>query len=412
MKLSDHDREILAGADGEARRIAMEVVVKLGELYEAECLTLISMVHTDSTFYIGQGPLEFVEHLANNGGKVAVPTSTNALNIDLVRAGDTFIDDEMIGYNKRIEAAHKKLGVAMTCTCAPYHGSIMPRFGEIICSAESNVIAYYNSVIGARTNRTGGLLDICTAIVGKTPLFGMLLDENRKAKVILRTEGFSDQHWQDDATYPLLGYTFGSHVQDRIGVIDGVQPTMTVDQLKNFGAAVASSGSAALYHVAGVTPEARTLDECLADTVEDEYTIHPEMLEEARAKLWTSQQDDVDLVILGCPHLSYPELQQLEQLFAGRKVSASTEFWVFTNRAVHTWLIDSGLHEKLTEKGVKIYTDGCTLEYNQDHWQFKSLKTNSGKMANYCYAKLGIDIALDNLKGCVESGISGKGGKR
>ena len=171
MQLTDREKEMLDGKEGEAVRIAMSILTDIGDAIEAEEMVEIVHVHTDSGFYLGDAGLEFVEHLAELEGKVSVPTTINNTSYDLERGISYGVSQDLFDKIKRIEKAHLKMGAIPTWTCAPYQDGIVPRFGSQVAWSESNAIAFVNSVIGARTNRTGDLIDICSALTGRYPKF-------------------------------------------------------------------------------------------------------------------------------------------------------------------------------------------------------------------------------------------------
>jgi predicted aconitase len=180
MRLTDEEKSILDGKQGEAARIALSVLVDLGKVFGAEELMKVSQVHIDTTVYMVDAGLEFAERLADLGGKVAVPTSLNSSAIDLRRWKEYRVPPEIISKHQRLAEAYLKMRGIPTWTCAPYQNGIIPRFGEQIAWGESNAIAFANSIIGARTNRYADLMDICAAIIGKVPKFGLHLTENRR----------------------------------------------------------------------------------------------------------------------------------------------------------------------------------------------------------------------------------------
>ena len=190
MHLTDEEKGILEGKQGEAARIALSALVDLGELYGAEDLIPVSQAHIDATLYMVEAGLEFAEKIAEFGGEVAVPTSLNPSSIDLERWKAYRVPPEILPKHKRLEAAYLKMQATPTWTCAPYQNGIIPRFGEQIAWGESNAIAFANSIIGARTNRYADLMDICAAIIGKVPKFGLHLAENRRASILIRLEDF------------------------------------------------------------------------------------------------------------------------------------------------------------------------------------------------------------------------------
>ena len=165
----------------------------------------------------------------------------------------------------RLGQAYLRMGAQPTFTCAPYQTEHAPAFGEQIAWSESNAVAFANSVIGARTNRYGDYLDICCALTGRAPAAGLHLDEPRLATDVVELKSIPPELPLRDDFYPVLGYLLGSIVSDEIPVVTGLECQPTEDQLKAMAAAAASSGEVAMFHIAGVTPEAQTLAEALGN---------------------------------------------------------------------------------------------------------------------------------------------------
>lgn len=408
MHLTEQEKQILDGKWGEAARIAMSILTELGESIGAKEMIQISLVHTDSGFYLGDAGLDFVEHLAGLKAKVAVPTSLNNTSYDLKRGHEYGITAELIEKIKRLEKAHIKMGVTPTWTCAPYQGGLLPKFGDAIAWSESNAIVFANSIIGARTNRTGDLIDICVAITGRYPKSGLYLTENRKAELLVRLTNITNEMLADTSIYPLIGYLIGELAGSRVAAIDGIPQNIDIDSLKGLGAAAASSGPVALFHIVGVTPEAQTLDMCLkGKSPEEVIDIDVEMIKNAEKRLWTTKEEKVDWIALGCPHFSYMEFMKLASLVEGKKIHKDVAATVFTNRTVYAWLNGSGILKILKEAGIEVYTDGCLLLYPQKKGHISVMMTNSAKAANYIYSQAGLDAAYGSLEDCVESAIAG-----
>ena len=409
MRLTDEEKRTLDGKQGAAARIALAVLVDLGDLFGAEELMRVSQVHIDATLYMVDAGLEFAEKMANLGGEVAVPTSLNPSSIDLQRWKAYRVPPEILSKHTRMEKAYLKMRAAPTWTCAPYQNGIIPRFGEQIAWGESNAIAFANSIIGARTNRYADLMDICAAIIGKVPKFGLHLTQNRKAKMLIRLKDITAQMFENEAIYPLLGYLLGEMAGDQVAAITGIPKDVKIDSLKGFCAAAASSGAVGLFHMVGITPEAQTLEMCLhGNKPQNVYDITPEMIKNAKDRLWTLKNDAVDLIVTGCPHYSPAEFIKLAHLTTGKKVHSSVVFWVFTNRSVYAWIKDNGILTNLTDSGIMVFTDGCPLQYPKESWQFNGAMTDSAKFANYCFSQRGLDTAFGNLEDCVETAVQGK----
>ena len=409
MHLTDEEKSILDGKQGAAARIALAVLVDLGELFGAEELMPVSQVHIDATLYMVDAGLEFAEKMADLGGKVAVPTSLNPSSIDLKRWKAYRVPSEVLPKHKRMEAAYLKMRATPTWTCTPYQNGIIPRFGEQIAWGESNAIAFANSIIGARTNRYADLMDICAAIIGKVPKFGYHLTENRKAKMLVRLKEITPQMLENEGIYPLLGYLFGEMAGDQVAAITGIPQNIKIDSLKGFCAAAASSGAVGLFHMVGITPEAQTLEMCLhGNRPENVYDITPELIKQAENRLWTMNKDAVDLIVTGCPHYSPAEFIKLAQLTNGKKVHRSVVFWAFTNRRVYAGIEGNGILADLTDTGVMVFTDGCPLQHPKETWHFTAAMTDSAKFANYCFSQSGFDAAYASIEDCVETAVRGK----
>ena len=409
MRLTHQEQEILKGKHGEAQRIALSVLVDLGEVFGAQEMMRVSQVHVDMTIYMVDAGVEFAEHLADLGGKVAVPTSLNPSAIDLERWKEYRAPAKLLEKSRRLERAYLRMGATPTWTCVPYQQGMIPRFGEQIAWGESNAIAFANSIIGARTNRYGDLMDLCAAIIGKVPKFGLHLAENRKAEVLIHLEGISREMFEDKAVYPLLGFLIGEMAGDRIAAIEGIPQDVTMDSLKGLCAAAASSGAVGLVHIIGVTPEAQSLEMCLQGTRPREiFQIMPHMIQDAEERLSTAKRDVADVIIVGCPHFSFAEFRELAQLMEGREVNSSVTFWAITSRAVFEWIRNCGILKDLTDSGVMVFTDACPLQYPKETWHFNGAMTNSGKFANYCFSQTGLDVTFGSLEECVDTAVTGK----
>src|SRR5215471_2415696 len=308
MILSDYDRALLSGDRGPEARMAMSIVTRMAEIQGANELLDISQAHIDSTIYMGEAGLEFVERLAGWGAKVAVPTSLNVSGLDECHWREWPVPDDWAQKAQRQMRAYQSMGCAPTWTCAPYQTSMAPKFGQQIAWGESNAIVFANSVIGARTERYPDFLDICAAITGRVPAIGLHLTENRAGQLLIRLDHIPKWLQQDDSFYPVLGILVGRLSGHRIPVISGLTATPAEDQLKAFGAAAASSGAVALFHIVGVTPEAPTFEAAFqGPTVGEDYTISLDQLRNIRRELTTTAGTKLDIVVLGSPHFSIAE---------------------------------------------------------------------------------------------------------
>lgn len=315
LRLTEEEHAMLAGEAGEAAALAMRIVARLAPLYGATELLPISRAHIDGCIYEGDAGLEFAERLAASGGRVAVPTSLNVISLDRAHWRELGLSPAYADKARRLGQAYVAMGATPTFTCTPYHTEARPTFGEQIAWAESNAVAFANSVIGARTNRYGDYLDISCALTGRVPAAGLHLDENRLGQALIRLPRLPCGLAERDDFYPVLGYLIGSFIDDEIAVVEGLDASPSEDQLKALAAATATSGSVALFHLVGITPEAPTTAAAFGGSP-PLRTIDVSMddLRRARAELTTHAGEEIDVVGFGSPHCSFPECQVLARL--------------------------------------------------------------------------------------------------
>jgi predicted aconitase len=409
LTLAAEELGILAGEQGPAAALAMRILSRMAPLYGASQLLPVTRAHLDGVILSGMAGLEFAERLADLGGTVAIPTSLNVMSMDRQRWRDWDQDPGYADRAWRLGNAYLRMGARPTFTCAPYQTEHAPVFGEQIAWSESNAVAFANSVIGARTNRYGDYLDICCALTGRVPAAGLHLDEPRLATVVVRLGLLPSRLVDRDDFYPVLGYLLGTLVADEVPVIDGFPTTPREDQLKSLAAAAASSGSVAMFHMTGITPEAPTLADALGGRVPSR-TIEIGMAElrRARAQLTTATGDAVDAVAFGSPHCSLAECRTLAALMTGRHAAAHVQVFITTSRAIRDLLQRSGDLDHLERFGARVTADTCIVVAPLLRPGARVLMTNSAKYAHYGPGILGVDSVFGTTEECVESAISGR----
>jgi hypothetical protein len=408
MILSANDRAMLDGDHGPAAQFAMSILVRMGEVYGAAALMDITQAHIDSTIYLGDATLEFAEHLAALGARVAVPTSLNVSGVDECGWKDWAVSPEWAAKAARQMLAYEKMGAVPTWTCAPYQTRMRPVFGQQIAWGESNAIAFANSVIGARTERYPDLLDVCCAITGRVPAVGLHLDEHRAAEIRLRLAGVPRALQEDDQFFAVLGHLVGQLAGERVPVIEDLVVQPPEDQLKAFAAAAASSGRVALFHMVGITPEAPTLDAaCRGRIPERAHDITPADLRAARAELTTADGRELDMVILGSPHFSIDEFKRLAPLVEGRRAHPRVRFLVTSSRLMKERAAEAGVLAPVVAFGAEITLDTCILASPMLPPSIKTLMTNSAKYAYYAPSLLNTRVTFGSLADCVRSAVEG-----
>lgn len=409
LTLSEHEQAMLAGAQGKARALAMRVLLNYGSAVGAKRLLEVVSSHIDGCLYHGAASLDFAAHLANLGGQVVIPTTLNSSSLDLLHPHLVRETDGRKVAARELMKAYVSMGCRATWTCAPYQLPRRPACGTDVAWAESNAIVFANSVLGARTERYGDFIDICAALTGRAPAVGLHLAENRRGEVIFDLTGLSDRILSSDLLFPALGCLIGSDAKQKVPVILGLPPGTTEDQLKALGAAAASSGSVALFHAVGVTPEAPTLGQALQETAPDR-TVHVTtgMLRSAADQLGTlAAGAPIDAVSIGTPHFSVKEFQALVEALARHEGTAAVPFYVSTSRHVVERVRSRGWLSAIEEAGISLVVDTCTYITPILAPGTKQVMTNSGKWAYYAPGNLGVSVALGSLEECVDSAMTG-----
>jgi len=408
MYLTKREEQMLAGKHGEAVQLAMEILTKVGDMYEAEKMTEIASAHTVMTPYrdIMDAGVEICEKFAGLGAKYSVPTTLDPAGMDLHRWRELKIPEKYAEKQMRIVKAQEKLGGIPVWTCTPYlHGNV-PIPGQHLGWSESSAVVFANSVMGARTNRLTAVVDIAAGIAGRVPKFGLHLDENRHGGVMVKVN--VKPKILTDANYPVIGYFVGKQAADKIPVLTGIPHSVSIDQLKNMGSTMAASGSVALYHIPGVTPEAEKIRKrfqkgALENTVE----LGMAELKQTKEEMCTVSGGEVDFVTVGCPHYSIMEIRKLAALLSGKKIHKDTKFWIYTSKHVEMLAERAGYSNIIEASGAQIFTDTCMLVSPTDIYGFKTLMTDSGKCAHYAPALCRTEVVYGSMEDCVKTAIKG-----
>jgi predicted aconitase len=396
LHLTAAEEQMLSGQDGEGVALAMRVVVGQARISGAPRLVEITSAHVDSCLYHGQVSLDFVHSLVDLGAKVRVPTTLNVGSTDLIHP--TLVRDRQLAKaGRELMTAYAELGGTPTFTCAPYQLPNRPALGEHIAWAESNAIVFANSVLGARTDRYGDFLDVCAAITARAPYAGLQTPEARVGTVAFDCRPLGD-FLHSELAYPLLGHHIGSIVGAGIPVLTGIPADVTEDDLKALGAAAASAGGVALFHVVGVTPEAPVSIDDLPV-----YTVDLRTLQEVRRAL-SSTGPELDAVSVGTPHASYDECVRLAELVAGPPLHLP--FYLSTSRATRDRLGEK--LQVLERAGVTVVVDTCTYVTAILQPTWKRVMTNSGKWAHYAPGNINVTAVLGSLAECVASARAGR----
>ena len=408
MNLPEHTRAQLAGDHGKAMQLAARLVVKAAEIMGAERLIPISFAHLDACFYTGQAHVDFVRFLIENGASLAVETWTNNGVVSLADPSlrPRHEDPEMVEGAAELMHLYERLGTRPTWTCAPYQLAGGPKLGDHIAVGESNAVSYYNSVVGARTNKYGDYLDVACALTGFAPDAGLHRDEGRRADLHIDATTLPEAWRREDFFAHLIGHHAGRLSGRRVPVMSGLFPDTPKFALKAISSAAASSGGVELWHAVGVTPEAQHLAAVFDRG--DTHRVTSDDLARAHRDLSTARDGPLDAVALGTPHFGLGEFEALVRLFDGRKVKAGVPMLVSTSRGIRQMARARGWIEVLETSGVEVPVDVCTYHSPRVRGLRGRVMTNAAKWAYYAPGMLGVEVAFGSLKECVESAIRGE----
>lgn len=383
MQLDRDDERILAGEQGETRQKMLELLVALGKVFGAERFVPIKSAQVSGASYktIGEFGLQWLSSL---DAKAVVPAVLNPIGMPRGRWQEMGVDADFAKKQQAVVAAYERLGISLECTCTPYYLH-ETSFGDHVSWSESSAVSYANSVIGARTNREGGPSALAAALIGKTPCYGLHLEQNRKPQVVIDVQR-ATRDWTI-ADFGALGYHTGKLVGNRIPYFTGIRPER--DQLKALGAAMAATGAVALYHVEDVTPEAQKNRsgigglEKIAVDLKEIATIFREI--------------PVEAVALGCPHCSPEELGTLARLLAGKRVNKP--LYIFASQGV----IDTNRTSVsvIEKSGAKVYADTCMV-VSPVMEQYAAIMVNSGKALAYVPDMCGAVARIGTTEECVK----------
>jgi predicted aconitase len=400
MYLTTEEENVLNGKYGMGKSNAMKLLVSLGEMFDADKLIPIKRAHWAVS---GQeGDLFFAEKLANSGARVSVVTTTNpAWDSTLSNLFHVDIDDYERSLLDRTIEVSDKLGVIKSFNCTPYLYKDVPSFGEHAAFSESSATPYINSVYGARTNRESSSSALAAGVIGKTPNYGLHLDENRIPNITVNVSA----QIKDDFDMGLLGWHLGEILKpDDVPLIKGLKIEMTEEGLRDFGAMMNTSGAVSLFHLEGVTPEVKVISDTSSwVSSRERITVTSEDVEKVRKK-FTDKRGKINSVYIGCPHSTIPEVMKVNRLLDGRKVNDEVKFLIFTS-ATNIKILGENV-KKLASKGVYVMQDSCVDEPVFKFTEGGLGATNSLKAAYY-RKRRNQEFVVTNIENLVEAAVRG-----
>lgn len=408
MKLNDEERDILAGKSGPVPQQALQHQIMVGEFFGAEDFVPVTQAHIMAdTESLGAAGVQWLEGLAGaSRGRTGmrVPTITDPRGTDFSKAAFLAQTSGMLDLERRAIDAFVKLGVTMTDTCINYQTVQAPIRNEHVAFGDTGVVIYSNSVCGAYSNFEGGPSALSAGLTGRTPRYGFHLPEQRRATIQFRVEFTSESLNDWGALGGVIGRLAGNYWA--VPVIEGIEGTPRSDQLKHFGAAMASFGSIALFHMIGITPEANRL----TDVAPAGLPTHRVTRADVDALQQSYHQDGkVDVVVFSAPQLSLYELRDLADICDGRKFTVP--LLAVTSPQVKPDSDRMGYTARIEDAGGTVLSGMCFYQsYAREIAEakgWKRLVTNSAKLVNIL-GGYGYQPMLGSMEACVDAAVSGR----
>ncbi len=406
MNLSQEEKAMSKGELGGAVKWAINHQIEVGNFFDAKDFVPVSNVHMMvDPESIGVAGVEFFENLVKMNAKVRVPMITDPRGVDLDYYRPLGQTEEMADIERRTIKACSSMGILMTNTCVNYQTIMAPLYGEHLAYGDTGVVIYSNSVFGARSNFEGGPSALAAGLTGRTPRYGLHLDEKRKPTKIFTIKYEPNELTDWGLIGALIGKMCGSYWE--VPIIEGIKKIPTSDEIKHFGAAMASYGSTPLFHIKGITPEA---DNFNSDDLKDlnYYEIKSTDINSLKAD-FGKKGDKIDVVVFAAPQLSIFEMQKVAELCHDKIFKVPV--LVCTSPQVYSDALRMNLINQIENSGAKVLQGTCF--YNQfareigiaNGWV--RLLSNSTKIVNIL-GGYGYKPALANMENCILSAVEGK----
>ncbi|XDZ63567.1 aconitase X [Alphaproteobacteria bacterium LSUCC0396] len=406
MHLSDEEKAMLNGEFGKAKQWAIDHQIKVGEFFDAKDMVAVSQAHMMADpESVGDAGVDFIESIATAGGRVVIPMITDPRGVDLNHYRPLGQTEDMAMIERRFISACETIGIMMTNTCVNYQTIMPPLLGDHVAYGDTGVVIYSNSVCGARSNFEGGPSALAAGLTGRTPRYGLHLDQNRKATRRFQVTSQPTELTEWGILGAVIGRLAGSYWE--VPVIEGIERVPTSDEIKHFGAAMASYGSIPLFHIIGITPEAPNLAAVSATELPVTKITDADL--EALAGNFADKGEKPDVVVFAAPQLSIVEMEQVASLVNGQRLKLP--MIVCTSPQAYGDARRMGFIDKIETAGGTVLEGTCF--YNQYAREIGEangwvrLLSNSAKIVNIL-GGYGYQPVLASMADCVAAAIHGE----
>ena len=405
MKLDQYEKDMLAGSYGPGRRRCMELLVKFGDAMGAERMEPLRSAHT-----MPKEPLELLQELTEGVDRLGVFTTLHPTmsafclrNWEAMGISPDFAETELPIHRQRQEI-YTRAGFYQTYTCLPMLAGNIAGYKDSISWIGTGLQLIANSLLGARTNRDGTVVNLASAITGRTPYYGFHLDENRKAEVQIEVKGLDIGH-MSAADLGAIGYWVGAKAQSRNVVFSNI-PNLDLDAVRYLMPPLSVSGSVGICHIVGLTPEAPSLEQALGNRPPQEViTVGADEVQEASAQ-YGMQDEETDQVLFGCPHCTISELGVVARLLEGRRLAPGKRLWIGTGYQTSELAAQMGFARTIEEAGG-VFASACMSSIPQITipTSAKVVATNSFKAAHYIsgLSRNAIRVRVADVEECLEA---------
>lgn len=421
VKLTEYEQKMLNGEMGEFKQKALEFIVKYANVLGAQELCEI----TRATLFIGaQHYLDcfetddydeiFSKFYFSSDEKIKIGQfsetcicQTCGAACDLYDYETTHLSKEFFERNNQFLEITKKAGVSIVNSCTPYYVGWIPLMGEHFVTTESSNTLMSNSVFGAYGNSDGIEASVCSAICGRTPLWGNHIKENRYGTVVFNIQCPSETVYDWD----IIGYTIGRLLPpNEKPIITGDFKRPNVNKLRQCFSSLATTSAAEICHIIGITPEAFTLESALGgkepkkivDITDSEYKASIKMI-------CDSGNGEIDYVSIGCPHLALDELKEIALYMENKKVKKNVELLIWTDYATKEMANVNGYTKVIEDAKAHVLTSSCPLVMREEsHKHAKAMVMNGAKQAHNIKAQTTAKVYFGDIYQCIDAAISGR----
>ncbi|MFD2616433.1 aconitase X catalytic domain-containing protein [Terrilactibacillus laevilacticus] len=398
MYLTDEQKRMLDGEYGEGTALAMRVQVGIGEAFGAERMLPITRAHVALSNQ--DADVWFAEKLAGLGAKCRIaPTTNPGFDVEYFNEHVDLKPVDMEQMNRTL-MAYQKLGAILNFSCTPYLYDNIPRQNEICAFSESSATPYMNAIYGAKSNRESALSALCAGITGVVPEYGLLLDENRKGEILVEVEA----DLTNDFDYQLLGYAVPKKIGHKIPVFSNLPQMISPEAIMYLCAELNTAGAVPMFHILGVTPEAKTLEEAFGKRDYEIIKITNEDLQEVHEKI-SERAGKIDFVLLGCPHVTLDQVIKIAHMVEGEKLKS--ELWINTSAHTKDVVKRMGLLEVIEAAGGHVVKDTCIDQPIWHHLEGKLGATESPKCSYYAKRRQ-LNFVIRPFEQCIQGALKGE----